>query len=185
MEIIFNNMQNHNVSYLLRLTQNGQYIAINRNDTEQFRKLDITVGSTLNEGTFDLTGSSDNGGSGIASLKGIITRNKSLKKVDADNPAIFDLDTYCIMPNADNTDQFTITQAYSYDFPLGSHIQSGVQDYTDWCVFLLENATEEHTLENPSEEGTLVEIRVILRDGKMSPLVQWTNDIEPIIEENV
>ena len=164
-------MQNHNVSYLLRLTQNGQYIAINRNDTEQFRKLDITVGSTLNEGTFDLTGS-DNG---VASLKGIITRNKSLNKVNEDNPAIFDLETYCIMPNSDNTDQFTITQAYSYDFPLGSYIQSGVQDYSDWSVFILENASED----------TVVEIRVILRDGKMSPLIQWHNDIEPIIEENV
>lgn len=176
MEIIFNNMQNHNVSYLLRLTQNGQYIAINRNGTEQFRKLDITVGSTLNYKTFDLTGSSDNNGSGIASLKGIITRNKSLKKVDADNPAVFDFEKYCIMPNPDYTDQFTITQAYSYDFPLGSYIQSGVQDYTDWNVFILENASLD----------TVVEIRVILRDGKMSPLIQWSNDIEdPIIEENV
>lgn len=175
MEIIFNNMQNHNVSYLLRLTQNGQYIAINRNDTEQFRKLDITVGSTLNEGTFDLTGSSDGGGSGIASLKGIITRNKSLKKVDADNPAIFDFEKYCIMPNSDGTDQFTITQAYSYVFPLGAYIQSGVQDYTDWSVFILENASSD----------TVVEIRVILRGGKMSPLIQWHNDIEPIIEENI
>jgi len=168
-------MQNHNVSYLLRLTRNGDYIAINRNDTEQFRKLDITVGSTLNEGTFDLTGSYENGGSGIASLKGIITRNKSLKKVDADNPAIFDFEKYCIMPNRDYTDQFTITQAYSYDFSLGSYIQSGVQDYTDWNVFILDNASED----------TVVEIRVILRDGKMSPLIQWSNDIEPIIEINV
>lgn len=159
----------------MRLTRNGDYIAINRNDTEQFRKLDITVGSRLNEGTFDLTGSTENGGRGIASLKGIITRNKSLKKVDADNPAIFDFDTYCIMPNADNTDQFTITQAYSYDFPLGSYIQSGVQDYTDWCVFILDNASAD----------TVVEIRVVLRDGKMSPLIQWTNDVQPIIEQNV
>lgn len=168
-------MQNHNVSYLLRLTQNGDYIAINRNDAEQFRKLDITVGSTLNEGTFDLTGSTENGGSGVASLKGIITRNKSLNKVDADNPAIFDLETYCIMPDSEGTDQFTITQAYSYDFPLGSYIQSGVQDYTDWNVFILENASED----------TVVEIRVTLRDGKMSPLIQWINHIKPIIEQNV
>ena len=161
-------MANYNQSYILELTQNGHFVACNRNSQTQFLKFDILNTSNVTDAANDdysFVGS-DNG---QARLKVFVTRNKSKTLLDRDIQ--LDFNNYSIYTEDDKL-PFYIKSAFTKDFSIGSYMGS-TPDFTDWVVLMVENASS----------GTSIKIRVT--EGSPTAILQWTSDITPTKEQNV
>ncbi len=161
-------MANYNQSYILELTQNGHFIAFNRNSQNQFVKIDILNTSNVTNAANDdysFVGS-DNG---KAMLKVFVTRNKSNTLSASDIE--LDFAVYTVYSES-GTEPFYIEYALTKDFSIGSYMGS-TPDFTDWVVLMVTNASP----------ATSIKIRIT--ENNPTPILQWTSGITPTIETNV